>query len=397
MLNERKKYLNNIFVLLFCSSYVFSVFILNISNSQFIVSIQEYADCIRQIKLIIYIMSFIVFCLFYKFDKFTFIDLLLVILYLLSYYYHRMSIVMLVYFIFVRRVKFEYIIKCYIFAVVLGYLFVFFTSLFELYHESRLNLYRLDGVYRYTLGYKFPTYLPNMSIYVYLCWYLLRGVRFNILDMLCIFVLNYTVYYYTDTRAVFYLANLLLFFSFLIKYLNIGYHTFFLGYIARSLTRNIFIILAVLSIYLQIMYEPHNEWMNSLNGILSNRLYLGNKGFIDYGISLLGQKIEYVDVLDFKGEGSIFVIDSGYMKILMDYGLVLFLFMSYGFWVMGKRIVSMNNIHFGVVFVISILENVINCHLFVLDSNPFFLCLAYYGASSVNNLFSIKSHENSLS
>lgn len=384
-----------VFSYLFCFSYILSIFILNISNSQFIVSIGGYSNDISNVKLVIYIFSLILFLLFYRFNKFTILDFILISLYLVSYYYHRMSIVFLVYFIFIKNVKFEYIVKSYIFAVLLGFTFVFFTYLFDLYPESLVDMYRTDGTYRNPLGYKFATYLPNMSLYVYLCWFFLRGKQFNIGDMLFIFILNFIIYFYTDTRTVFYLVNLFLFCAFLVKYKQVTYKTFILGRLASFITQYLFIILAGISIYLQCTYDPNIEWMDKLNKALSGRLYYGNKGFIEYGISLFGQKVEYADVLDF-GE-SLFVIDSGFMKILIDYGLILFMAILYGYWVTSKKIVRKNNIYFGMVLVFSLLDVLINPHLLVMDSNPFFFFIAYYGANKDVNLFEIKNHENSLS
>ena len=111
----------------FCFSYILSVFILNISNSQFVVSIDNYSNYIGNIKSVIYLFSLAIFILFYRVNKFSILDFVLISLYVISYYYHRMSIVFLVYFIFIKNVKFEYIIKSYLFAVLLGFLFVFFT------------------------------------------------------------------------------------------------------------------------------------------------------------------------------------------------------------------------------------------------------------------------------
>lgn len=379
----------------FCFSYILSVFILNISNSQFVVSIDNYSNYIGNIKSVIYLFSLAIFILFYRVNKFSILDFVLISLYVISYYYHRMSIVFLVYFIFIKNVKFEYIIKSYLFAVLLGFLFVFFTYVFDLYSESFVNMYRPDGTYRNPLGYKFATYLPNMSLYIYLCWFFIKGKKFNIGDMLIITILNSVIYYYTDTRTVFYLVNLFLLCCFFIKYGKVNYKTSVIGKLAAFSTQYLFIILAAISIYLQCVYDPNIEWMDNLNKALSGRLYYGNKGFVEYGISLLGQKVEYADVLDY-GE-NLFVIDSGFMKVLIDYGLVLFIIISYGYWIISKKIIRRNNIYFGLVLVFSLLDVLINPHLLVLDSNPFFFFLAYYGINKDENLFSIKNHENSLS
>ncbi|WP_373585565.1 hypothetical protein, partial [Actinobacillus succinogenes] len=130
--------------------------------------------------------------------------------------------------------------------------------------------------------------------------------------------------------------------------------------------------------------NPDIEWMDKLNKILSGRLYYGNKGFSEYGISLLGQKVEYIDVLDLTGYNSLFVIDSGYFRALMDYGIVLFSMIAFGFKYVGDKIVKENDIYYGVILGIMMLDLLVNPHIMSLDFNPFIFLLSYVGKYAHN-------------
>jgi len=382
----KKNQTHPIFIALFIFYYTVSIFLTHISNSQYIVSIENYKDYFDDIKVILYISSFILLGAFYKLNKCSLLDFLICIVFLVSYYYSRITISVFIFFLFVKYVDFSLVVKTFLFAVSLGMLFVFSTYALDLYHYSNFEMYRADGTYRTPLGYKYPTYLPNISLFLYLGWVFLRKNRITIIEIFVIAVMNYIMYIFTDTRAIYYLVNLLLFGVILLKYFKLTYKSFCIGHLFKLTTVYLFLILALISIYLNVSYNPDISWMNKLNQALSGRLYYGHKGFVDYGISLLGQKIDYVSVIEKSDGDSLFVIDAGYLKVLLDYGIVLFILIAVGFIKVGKRIVSENQTYFGLVMIIALIDISVNPHMVQLDFNPFFFALGYYGLYK-NNLF----------
>ncbi|WP_373589196.1 hypothetical protein [Actinobacillus succinogenes] len=304
---------------------------------------------------------------------------------MISYYYSRMVISVFIFFLFAKYISFNNILKAFLFTTLICILFTICSSIFQLYEYSSMDaMYRSDGSFREPLGYKYPTYIANVSLYVYIVWGAIRRNKLSLLELLLFFCSNLMVYLYTDTRTIFYLVNLFIFSILLIKILNISYRTFFIGRILGFLSSFGFFILAGLSIYLIINYNPDIEWMDKLNKILSGRLYYGNKGFSEYGISLLGQKVEYIDVLDLTGYNSLFVIDSGYFRALMDYGIVLFSMIAFGFKYVGDKIVKENDIYYGVILGIMMLDLLVNPHIMSLDFNPFIFLLSYVGKYAHN-------------
>lgn len=380
-----KQYVKDyVFLIAFLFFYALSIFVIHISNSQYIVSISNYEDSFDFIKSFLYILSFLCLVFFYKVNKYTAIDFVITLFFMISYFYSRITISVFIFFLFVKYLNFSTVIKAFLFAVLCGLLFVFFTYLFDLYSYSFVDMYRADGTFRSPLGYKYPTYLPNLSLYICLSWFYLRKNKISLIEILIVVVLNYLIYKYTDTRASYYLINLLILIVCFIKLFNIDYRSRIFGFFGAFFTVYTFLILSVITIYLQIIYNPDIHWMDEFNKILSGRLFYGHKAYVDYGISVLGQKINYISVLEVSNNNSLFVVDSGFMKVLLDYGIVLYSIITFGFIWAGKQIVKNNDIYLGAVLVISLVDIAVNPHLVQLDFNPFFFIIAYFGIFNKN-------------
>ena len=250
-----------------------------------------------------------------------------------------------------------------------------------MYEYSDVNFYRENSngetVFRHPLGYVFSTYLPNVFLYVSLSWIVLRNHKFSVFESIFLLFLNYVLYDFTDTRTVFYLVNLLIFALIFIRIFNIDYKTKVLGRILKFLTVYSFLLFSFLSILIQVFYDPSSSWMFALNKALSGRLAYGYYAYDTYGLSILGQHIEYVDLLDVNQYNKLFVVDSGYLKVLLDQGVVLFIFILFGFFRLGKRIVLKNNIYLGLAIIFSLVNIMINPHLLLITFNPFIFLLAY--------------------
>lgn len=200
-----------------------------------------------------------------------------------------------------------------------------------MYEYADVNFYRESSngetVFRHPLGYVFSTYLPNVFLYVFLSWVVLRNNKLSVFESIFLLFINYVLYDFTDTRTVFYLVNLLIFSLIFIRIFNIDYKTKFLGRILKFLTIYSFLLFSLLSILVQVFYDPSSSWMFALNKALSGRLAYGYYAYDTYGLSILGQHIEYVDLLDVNQYNKLFVVDSGYLKVLLDQGF-FYLFLS---------------------------------------------------------------------
>lgn len=376
MMNIKNRVLTFIFLLFYTANVFFS----NISNSQYFISLDNHEMILSKIKIILYGIGFLLI-FFYKFNKYSLLDYLLIPIFILSYYYSGIGLTLFFLFIFSKYIKFDLILKCFLISIFCGAVFVYITYLFDMYEYSDVNFYRENSngktVFRHPLGYVFSTYLPNVFLYVSLSWIVLRNHKFSVFESIFLLFLNYVLYDFTDTRTVFYLVNLLIFALIFIRIFNIDYKTKVLGRILKFLTVYSFLLFSFLSILIQVFYDPSSSWMFALNKALSGRLAYGYYAYDTYGLSILGQHIEYVDLLDVNQYNKLFVVDSGYLKVLLDQGVVLFIFILFGFFRLGKRIVLKNNIYLGLAIIFSLVNIMINPHLLLITFNPFIFLLAY--------------------
>ena len=371
---------NIVLTFIFLFFYTANVFFSNISNSQYFISLDNHEMILSKIKIVLYGIGFLLI-FFYKFNKYSLLDYLPIPIFIFSYYYSGIGLTLFFLFIFSKYVKFDLILKCFLISIFCGALFVYITYLFDMYEYSDVNFYRenSDGetVFRHPLGYVFSTYLPNVFLYVSLSWIVLRNHKLSVFESIFLLFLNYVLYDFTDTRTVFYLVNLLIFALIFIRIFNIDYKTRVLGRILKFLTIYSFLLFSLLSILIQVFYDPGSSWMFALNKALSGRLAYGYYAYDTYGLSILGQHIEYVDLLDVNQYNKLFVVDSGYLKVLLDQGIVLFIFIFLGFFRLGKRIVLKNNIYLGLAIIFSLINIMINPHLLLITFNPFIFLLAY--------------------
>ena len=73
-------------------------------------------------------------------------------------------------------------------------------------------------------------------------------------------------------------------------------------------------------------YNPDNPLLSRINTILNTRLSLGKKGFRKYGLSLLGTTVKYKTTGGKLEEvKNYFNLDSSYLMILINFGILMFL------------------------------------------------------------------------
>ncbi len=180
-----------------------------------------------------------------------------------------------------------------------------------------------SGRIREYLGFRYALYpsgiLLNMTaLYVYV-----RKNQITVTGALFWGVLNWYVFYMTDSRISFLLAEALLAAGLLMKWKPDWVEKLhkLWGVVAAS-----FAACAALSLTMITVYNSRIHWMRRLNSSLEGRLNLGRRSLSKYGIKLFGQKIEWIgNGLDVDGnlmEQTYDYVDCLYLKILQRYGIV---------------------------------------------------------------------------
>lgn len=377
----------NIQYYIFCISYFLWVFFIHVAGTQFFTQFD--GELILKTLNAGVMVLLVMYCIVsYSINKVTFLDLLLIAIFFIGFIQFKKGVLIFLFILMCRNIPFSTIVKTFLFATFCGCVFVFITYLFNLYPETYLNLFREDGTYRYLLGYRFPTFLPNYYFHFVLCWIFIRKERITLLELLAILLINYPIYVFTDTKAAYGLVIFICAAVMALKYFRLSYSTKLLGYIFSWLTKYSFVAFATLAIYFQYTYDASLEWMANLNTMFSGRLALGHWGFELYGIQPFGSFVEFTTMLEATETNKFFYIDSAYVQLLLIYGAIIFGLVALSYTLIGKQIVKNNDQYFGLVLIFLFAHSITDPQLMSPEFNPFLLCLGYYGLNKYReNLF----------
>jgi hypothetical protein len=180
-----------------------------------------------------------------------------------------------------------------------------------------------SGRVREYLGFRYALYpsgiLLNMTaLYVYI-----RKNRLTVPAVLFWSLLNWYVYYVTDSRISFLLAELLLVAGLLMRWMPKVVEKL---HALWAVVASSFALCGGMSMAFISCYNSRIPWMRRLNSFLEGRLNLGRRSLSKYGIKLFGQRIEWIgNGLDVEGqpvEQTYDYVDCLYLKVLQRYGLI---------------------------------------------------------------------------
>ena len=176
---------------------------------------------------------------------------------------------------------------------------------------------------RQYLGFRYMLYGPALLFNITLLYLYVKQISITWKGIMFLFFANTLLYLWTDSRLSFGLSILAIIFAVLAKhywdYLNKRHWWYWIVVFS-------FLICAVVSLVLTVMYTPEKTWLYQLNKLFGGRLFLGQTSLIRYGVNLWGQNIEWVgNGLDAYGnrlEETYLYVDCLYIQILQHYGIV---------------------------------------------------------------------------
>ena len=181
----------------------------------------------------------------------------------------------------------------------------------------------INGRTRQCLGFRYTLLPPAILCNILMLTILIRKESIWISELVLFLVLSVWMYVVTQSRLSV-LMNLVLLAVAALYRLGMGRverHRILSWMMAFS-----FVILAGLCIWATFAYNEKTAWMRSLDGLLNHRLYYGRQSLDLYGVSLFGQKIEWVGAgLDQNGQmisGRYLYVDCFYVMILQRYGII---------------------------------------------------------------------------
>ncbi|QQM67937.1 O-antigen ligase family protein [Actinomyces weissii] len=241
---------------------------------------------------------------------------------------------------------------------------------------------------RHGLGFKYATYLSHLLLnLVMLEGY--RRKRLGWLFVLGVLVIDVTIYAVTVSRNSFVLVI-----AYLGAYLLLGDERgkkLAKGWVGGIMANSILAGFAVSALVLWV-YAKDPARYDSLNLLISGRLYYTRNSFEKYGITPFGQHIEFAaNSLDSQGvlrvsTGSYDtnVIDNAYFHILIEYGWVALMLCLSAFCLLGR--LARREEDWRLLLVLSVLavHSFIDPQLIDLQYNSFLLLIVGYGRRIAN-------------
>jgi O-antigen/teichoic acid export membrane protein len=232
---------------------------------------------------------------------------------------------------------------------------------------------------RESLGFSYTTECSNFFFYTILCWIYWRKEKISWKEIGAMAVIQVFLFAKTDTKNAFSLgmaalcgSSVLKCSSFLRTYRKI-YTLPAVGLAPAAST-----VMLVLSAY----YNPDKAWMNGLNQLINGRLLLGKNAFDTYGITWLGQQIEWVGGVSSSGNAYNYV-DSSYVQTLLNFGIIVYAMVLIGLIVFGISIAKKKDTCLLLVFLLIVIHSMFDPQLLWIGYDAF--CMGYYYVKCSNN------------
>lgn len=233
----------------------------------------------------------------------------------------RQSVLMFAYIYCARNIPFAKIAKFTLDISIALVLAVVLTSCFGIIEN--IAAYKSGRVRQY-MGFRYALYLPGQLLNMTALWIYLKKDKITIPGALVWAVANWIVFYWTDSRISFVIAEGLLAAALLMR--------FWPKYVDKLkpiwwVATGSFHLCAAFSLIMTLAYDSSLSWMRRLNSVLEGRLRLGHTSLAERGVRLFGQQIEWLgnglDAFGNAAVGTYTYVDCLYVKILQRYGVVV--------------------------------------------------------------------------
>ncbi len=231
---------------------------------------------------------------------------------------------------------------------------------------------------RHYLGFQWTSLAPVLFFFILLEYMFLKDGRIPFYKYVLLMLVNLWIFKMTGARLMFVAPlTFMTFFQFVYGRVNIAH-------VERAGGGKLFPFLpwvcAVFSIWCHMAYTPSNPIWEKVNTLLSGRLKLGNTAIKQYGFVLLGQRIEWIGhnikSVFSKIEGYNYV-DSSYLQIALQYGMVFLCLSLLGFSFLMVRAFREKQYYLCWILAVILIDSISEPELITLRYNPFILlCLS---------------------
>lgn len=225
----------------------------------------------------------------------------------------------------------------------------------------------VSGRIRPSLGFTNPNTLSEIALVISLEVFLLRKRLNKILSVLII-ILSFGLIFVSRSRTTF-----LLFVFFLI--INFALQKTAKNIMVKGLLVAIPTICCLISYYVVYLYSYHfNTFLINLNFLLSNRLRIVSNYYLNYGITVFGQKALSTQLFGGQPLGS---LDNGYMSLLIKFGIIVTIIFLFFLSITIKKLLDAKKYEYAACFILFTLLGLSEFTFYVVIINVFLMLFAY--------------------
>lgn len=271
-----------------------------------------------------------------------------------------------------KDVDFKKILKVYLVIGITIMVIAFAASQYGLIEDLQYITIRGEETYtRHAYGIIYPTDFAAHVFYMVLAVLVYFDHKLSMICKCWICILASVCVYMvanaqTSTLCLWGCALLCVFERVFRKYMNtIG-----------KFLRWIPVVCAIVFCSLAYMYNPATGWMVKLNELLSTRLEISKKAFDMYEIKWFGQYIpEIGSGMSIEYKPDYFFLDDVYIRILLEYGLVLFVVVLLMLVMTSRNAIAEQNYLLVISLVVIAVHSIMEHHLLETAYNPIILAL----------------------
>lgn len=233
------------------------------------------------------------------------------------------------------------------------------------------NIWDEGGRHRYDLGFMYCTFGSHLMLFITMVYSCIRK-KITFMETVVLAAVSFLLYFYNNTRI-----DLCIVISFLLFFYV---WTHFSDKIRKNFAAKIIfqysgVIIALISIVAQTFYNSDIVLYSQINGLLSNRLYFGEKAIQEYGFTMFGQHIQWI------GQGSIKknpmlvynYVDCSFLKYMLNFGIVFLVLLLIGLVYIGKKAIDNADKALCVSLLFLYVFAMVEAELCVLAFHPFLL------------------------
>lgn len=174
---------------------------------------------------------------------------------------------------------------------------------------------------RTSLGFAWPSRAPNIFLTIAMLYVFLRSTKLNLLDLGMLLMIGVFLYLLTDSRNP---LMCLIVLALSCIYLRCRSQKRRLSQgVLGALLASSFVVLAVISLLLVVFYDPSEPFFRAANSLMSNRLLYSSNALESTPPLLFGSPI-FAGVDGETDPLGVGYLDSGYLRLLMIFGVVPF-------------------------------------------------------------------------